>query len=187
MNVTEIGALLVKGAKAAGAFIMGANVTTLVSAGIAVGVIAVAAYGVIKYVRDRKAAYTDEANKSVVDRSLQLNFQDVRNQKELHPLMQSVRKQMIKDLYPKKSQKKKRNSLLRKLAQKKRERGIYGPHNMYFTASPNTADPRETAAVNDELFWFAKNHKKFEEPVPTMAYDNQCLRRVWENTRPSWY
>ena len=188
MKIAEIGALIIKGAKAVAAFVAGANVTTLASIGVGIGIAAVAAFAVVKYIKDRKQIFTDEANKSVVDRSLQLNYQDVRNQEELHPLMDTVHSQLVKDLYPKKAGKKNRKSIIDAISRgkaKRARRPLYGPKNSIFPAF--NIPSVETPKVNAELDWFLHNYKKYQEPIPTSFYDNGCLRRVWDNTRPELF
>jgi hypothetical protein len=91
-----------------GEAVMGANLTSLIKVGAIAGASIAAIALVIKFIRDKKKMYKDESNKTVVDKSLDLNYRDARNRDKLHPLMKSVRKNLEKDLKPRKSSGKKR-------------------------------------------------------------------------------
>lgn len=80
--------------------IMNAKLAGLIRFGILIGVSVVTVIAIFKFLKMKKQAYTDDSNKSVVDRALELNYSDIRNQAELHPLMKKVRKNLNKELKP---------------------------------------------------------------------------------------
>ena len=82
--------------------IAGANLLTLIKFGIIAGVAIATIILIFKFIKDRKELYKDEDEKTVVDRALEMNFADVRNQEELHPMMKKVKKNLKKELKPRK-------------------------------------------------------------------------------------
>ena len=74
--------------------IAGADLLTLIKFGIIAGVAIATIILIFKFIKDRKELYKDEDEKTVVDRALEMNFADVRNQEELHPMMKKVKKNL---------------------------------------------------------------------------------------------
>lgn len=81
-------------AKSVHKLIMGADLATLIKYGIVAGISYVVIRVIFRYIKDRKRLYHAEENKSMVDRALEMNYADARNQQELHPLMKKVRKNL---------------------------------------------------------------------------------------------
>lgn len=82
-----------------------ANLLTLIKFGIMIGVSIITVRMFFKYLRNRRKLYSNQENMSVVDRALELNYADIRNQQELHPLMQKVKKNLRKGLTSRKDTK----------------------------------------------------------------------------------
>lgn len=92
--LSGIGKAIGGGLKAAAKAVANADLITLCKYGIIIGISAVTIRYICKYLRNRRKMYMNEENKSVVDRALELNYADARNQQELHPLMRRVRKNL---------------------------------------------------------------------------------------------
>lgn len=90
----KIGKALGVGAKSVIKMVADADLLTLCKFGVVVGVAVITVRFILKYLKNRKHVYTNEENKSIVDRALEINYADRRNQHELHPLMKKVRKNL---------------------------------------------------------------------------------------------
>lgn len=104
---------LVKGLKAVGKAIKNnaakiakaiadAKVETLLKLGIVSGVAIAAAIVVLKFLNDKRKMYKSLKNKTTVDEAIDVNYADVKKQEKLHPLMKKVKKNLKKDLKPRK-------------------------------------------------------------------------------------
>ena len=89
-----------------------AKIETIVKIGAGLGAAAVVAFGIVKFIKMKKEAFSDESNKSTVDDALEINFTDIRKHDKLNPLMKKVKKNIRKELKPryKKSVKKNKKS-----------------------------------------------------------------------------
>lgn len=176
-----IGKTIVTAAKKIGAAIMNADAVALGKFGIVIGVAAATVGMIIKFIRDKKKAFTDEEGKSPVDKSLEINYQDARKQDQLHPMMKKVRKQLMKDIRPKrKNGKRYKNDIISELSRKKKYRNFgrdeYEPYHI---------TQEEIDAVNAELHDFLENTDLYFEKYPN--YDDVgCCRRVWNGTNACW-
>jgi len=80
--------------------VMNAKLSGLIRLGILIGVSIATIIAIYKFIKMKKHVYTDESSKTVVDRALEINYTDARNQKELDPLMKKVRKNLNKEMKP---------------------------------------------------------------------------------------
>lgn len=178
-----IGKTIVSAAKKVGEAILNADAVALGKFGIVVGVAAATVALVFKFIKDKKKAFTDEEGKSPVDKSLELNYQDARNQDKLHPMMKKVRKQLMKDIRPKrKNGKKYKRDIILELSRKKAYRkGRRYSDDMYYDGPTQ----EEIDAVDAEVRDFVRNSDLYMDTQPN--YDDVgCCRRVWNGTRSCW-
>ena len=156
--------------------VMGASVVGLAKFGLIIGSAAAAVAFIVKFIKDRKKAYNDRSNMTTVDRSLELNYHDIRNQEELHPVMDKVKKALTKDLYGKKKGKK----IIKKLDKQnsKRKSAVYG-------YTPEEVDEIET---NYRMMQFLDQYPKWYKKQMQKGYQphDGRLRFIWENTREAW-
>jgi hypothetical protein len=160
-------------AKKIGKAIMAADVTHLVKAGILIGTAVVTVAVVVRFLKQKHDVYTNEENKSVVDRSLQLNYSDLRNSRELHPMMHKVQKRLTKDLKPRRCNKikaKKKMSFGKFMDEYNRKNNIkrtteYGPVAL-----------RDLDRFNSEMEAIEDDNRTRPKYV-----DNRSLLRFWGN------
>lgn len=88
------------GAKAVATWFVNAKIESVAKVGVGLGATVAAIYGIIKFVKMKKASYYDDSNKSTVDDALEINFADIRHQERLHPVMKKVKKNLKKELKP---------------------------------------------------------------------------------------
>jgi hypothetical protein len=192
-----------------GEAVMGANLTSLIKVGAIAGASIAAIALVIKFIRDKKKMYKDESNKTVVDKSLDLNYRDARNRDKLHPLMKSVRKNLEKDLKPRKSSGKKRRvkkDVIERYSKKANKRNrrrpkLMDPEDYTFEESnpyrrrdengnliwvfpwehPEDYDEEaDTAAANARIQHLVDNWPLYFEQYETPD-DGMTLKRVWKD------
>ena len=148
--------------------ILKADLVSLIKFGIVAGVGIATIVLIFKFIRDKKKSYSNEEDTSLVDRALELNFNDLRQQEELHPLMKKVHKAMNKELKPRKVKSSKRKSLKRK-----RNKDII----------EQLLERRRSRTINDELDKFLASIPEMEEfEREVVKYPANCtLRNVWDN------
>lgn len=95
------GAIKKAGVKIA-ASVAAADTKTLIKFGVLIGVATVTAALIIKFLKDKKKSYHSEENRTVVDEAINVNYNDLDQQEKLHPLMKKVKKNLKKDLKPRK-------------------------------------------------------------------------------------
>lgn len=100
--IKNIPSILKAMAKKIGTSIANAKVETLIKVGLSLGLTIAVVLFVIKFLKDKKASYTDENEKTIVDEALEMNFHDIRRQKKLHPLMNKVVDELEDELKPRK-------------------------------------------------------------------------------------
>lgn len=174
--VQKVAAALGKSATKIFEAIMNADLISLAKLGILVGVSIATVILIFKYLKMKKKIYTDDSKKTTVDRALEVNYADVRNQKKLHPLMKKVNKNLKKDLKPRV---KKNSSKKKKYRDHDRDR---------YTVSLNEIMPSsEDYDLFKDLELFrqemADKQKRRQENRRKgfIPYDDRSLKRVWEN------
>lgn len=139
-----------KGVKNIFKAICDASLTNLIKFGVVAGVATATVVAIYKFVKMKIKSYHDESEKTVVDRTLQINQDDLRNQEELHPLMKKVRKNLMKgekrSMTEKAAKKFKKNEKARK--KKKQERAEYFQDVM--SAYFNAVNPDSSYSVLDD-------------------------------------
>ena len=96
----KAGKSMLGAAKKIGKLILEAKTENIIKFGILIGTVVVVGVSAIIYLKNRYRVYNDEDNKSTVDRALQINFTDLRNQEELSPIMKEVSKNLNRELKP---------------------------------------------------------------------------------------
>lgn len=97
-----IGSAIKAGASKIVKAIVAADTATLMKFGILIGVSVVTVTLVFKFLRDKKNFCNSDENKTVVDEAININYNDLDQQDKLHPLMKKVKKNLKKDLKPRK-------------------------------------------------------------------------------------
>ena len=150
--------------------IAGASLASLVKFGIIAGISVATVVLIFKFIKAKKKVYTDESNKTIVDRALQKNYADVRNQEELHPLMHKVKKNLKKDLKPR----------LKNKIKKQQEKYRTTIDEMFYS--------NKAYDLGEDLDMFIKemadndNRRRARAKSGYMPHDNQSLKAVWDNT-----
>jgi hypothetical protein len=161
-----------------GEAVMKADMIGLIKLGVVVGVSVAVLILIFKFLRDKKKSYHDESGKTPVDKSLELNFHDARNRDKLHPLMKKVKKNLTKDLKPRKTGKGKSRKGYRK--------DVIRRYSENLKAKEAREDEerlrRETERVNADLFDFIEHADEYMDTHPNDD-DHHCLFRVWNGTR----
>lgn len=83
-----------------GTKIANAKVETIVKLSVSLGLSVAVVLFILKFLKDKKASYTDENEKTLVDEALEINYNDIRKQKKLHPLMNKVVDELESELKP---------------------------------------------------------------------------------------
>jgi len=163
---------IINGAKKIITALFNANMANIVKAGIFVGASALTVVAVLRYIKHKRHVYNNEENKSVVDRALQINFTDMRNIRELNPLMGSVKKRLMKDSKPRTTSKK-------KFKNKK------GSWFNYLASISNDVDDEPTRrgpVALHELERFKMEMDAIERERRYRDDDGFSLRRCWINS-----
>ena len=189
-TLLKLGEALGKSAKAVIKAIANANFLTICKFALLIGVSVAVVMLVWKFFKDKKKMYTDENNKSVVDKALEVNYNDQRNQSKLNPLMKKVKKNLKKDIKPryKKNAKqriknrKEFDEYLKKIEREENERRNRPIVSKYGHDYPETPYQKRIA---DKLEKFFEDMER-EEEIRKWEYahpypDNGDLRRVWDN------
>lgn len=167
-----IGGAIVKGAKVAGAAIMNADVVLLGKIGIIVGA-AVLTIGLVrKFIKDKKKIYNSKEDETPVDEALGKNYNDARNQEDLHPGMEAVKEELQRGKRKKSNIKikgKNGKKLMEKLARKAEERKL-------------ERIERYADQCLDDLL---NNREEYEDTEPNWD-DFTCAKRVWMYTEGCW-
>jgi hypothetical protein len=175
--VKAVGAALGKSASAIYKAIMNAKLSALIRFGIVIGVSVVTVIAIFRYLKMKKHVFTDKSKKSVVDEALELNYADVRNQSELHPVMKKVRKNLTKELKPRK----KHHSSKKAQKERKKYQNVIKNLNIpeYHSSRNDDYD------VLDELEMFRREMRDIdiirnqERNIPR-GKEHYNLRNVWE-------
>lgn len=193
MKIKEVfpmlGKTIVSAAKRIGVAFLNANALSLIKFGIVAGTAAATIALIIKFIRDKRRSYTSEEGKSPVDKSLELNYRDAKNHDKLHPLMKKVRKQLIKDIKPKKKNGKRYKgnmmSSVDKLKAAYRRCEIVHPPIGPYGYSKERED-----ALHARLKHFIENDYLYADAdangYPEYDDDNTTFRRVWDGTFHCW-
>lgn len=175
-GIKAVGNAVKAGAKKIAKAIAAANTETLIKFGIVFGVGIVTSVLIIKFLKDKKKSYHSEENKTVVDEAININYNDVDNQEKLHPLMKKVKKNLNKDLKPRKAINKK--TLKAKKA---------------FEKASEKAKQHQQEETEEEFI--ERSNREFDAFMKRMAFeqdyaeeinklysqeDNYNLRAVWE-------
>ena len=153
-----------KGAKKIGNAILNANLISLVKFGVVLGVSAATVALIFKFLRDKRKAYHNEENKSMVDRALELNYADARKQSELHPLMKAVRKNLKKGTSN-------RSKKFSKTVKKNKKKYLDFLDDLSLSEQKRRA--RKSLDLLDQEIW--------EDEHRDHTYYGCDLRRVWKN------
>ena len=175
--VKAVGAALGKSAAAIYKAIMSAKLSALIRFGIVIGVSIATVIAIFRYLKMKKDIFNDKSKKSVVDEALELNYSDVRSQSELHPLMKKVRKNLTKELKPRK----KHHSS--KKVQK--ERNKYQNFIKNLDIPDYRSSKNDEYDVLDELEMFRREMKDIDimrrrESKRPHKDEYYTLRNVWE-------
>lgn len=97
MTMTEslmtVGKVVMNGLKAVGALFAAANPLTLINVGIFAGVAAFTTYCCIKNAKAKRDYARNKNKRTPVERAVELNYADARNQENLHPKLDRVCRQ----------------------------------------------------------------------------------------------
>jgi len=175
--------------------VMKADLGGLIKLGILVGVSIGTIILIFKFLRDKKKAFFDEEGKDPVDKTLDLNYHDLRQQDKLHPMMKKVRKQLVKDLKPRRKGGKRKSSykkdVIRRYSDDARERQKHDDNRAkkYRSNRFETDDDydleADTADANARLKYFLDHEDDFREEYPNVD-DYESLHRVWTDTNNHW-
>ena len=170
--VSKIAVVLGKSVNTIYKSILNANLLGLVKFGIIAGVSIATVILIFKYLKMKKKAYTNESEKTTVDRALQVNYADVRNQKELHPLMKKVKKNLKKDLKPrtKKNNKKKYRD----------DRDLYDVTLSEIMPSSEDYDVIKDLELFRREMADKQKRREYDRKYGVLS-DDRSLKRVWEN------
>lgn len=152
-----------------GSAIANASLAGLLKLGILVGVSAAVVMFLFKFFKDRRDAFNDEEEKTPVDRALQVNYADLRNQEELHPLMKKVNKHLRKELKP------------RKIVSKKLKKGKKTKYRDLFEKIELDNEREE---LEQHLYRFLNNLEesdRYEEELAKYPSD-RTYYNVWANS-----
>ena len=95
------------------------SLTEVAKVGILVGAAAVTVYGVYKFFKNKKKVMNDENQKNPYEKVRDVDYADVRNQKQLHPTVKkAVKKAFKKELKPRYNSKYKISKKARKALKK---------------------------------------------------------------------
>ena len=152
--------------------IAGASLVNVLKFGVLAGVSIATVVMIFKFIKAKRAMYNNEENKTIVDRALQNNYADVRNQKELHPLMKKVRKNLQKDLQPR----------VKKAKKVKKNRNQYREfiNNLYYDNDDDYFD------VMSELEMFCREMdennriRRAREKSDRYPYGNHSIKAIWD-------
>ena len=174
--IAKIAATLGKSVDKIAKAVMNANLVGLIRFGIVIGVGVVTVIAIYKFLKMKKHVYTDNTNKDVVDEGLDLNYADVRNQKELHPLMKKVRRNLNKELKPRK-----KKSASKKVRKDKKK---YQDFMKDLDVSKYSFD--EDYDVMEDFEMFRREMKDVDmkrkrDRKRTRTVEDYNLRNVWEN------
>ena len=160
-----------------------ADLGSLIKLGVVAGVTIGTLVLIFKFLRDKKKSYYDEAGKTPVDKTLELNYHDLRQQDKLHPMMKKVRKQLVKDLKPRRKGGKKKSTVkknvIRRYSDEARDRQYKNRKADEYDLEADTAD------ANAKLKYYLDHEEDFCEDYPNLT-DHTFLHRVWTDTNVHW-
>ena len=162
--IPKLGEAIGKGGKKIINAILNANLLSLVKFGVVLGVSAATVALIFKFLRDKRKSYHNEENKSMVDRALEVNYADARNQSALHPLMKNVRKNLKKGT---RTRSKKFSKAVKKNKRKYLE----------FLEDLSLSEQKQRARRNLDLL----DQEIWEDEHRDHSYHGCDLRRVWKN------
>lgn len=170
--------------------VMKADLGGLIKLGILVGVSIGTIVLIFKFLRDKKKSYHDEEGKDPVDKTLDLNYHDLRQQDKLHPMMKKVHKQLIKDLKPRRRGGRKKKSpykkdVIRRYSDDARERQKSEDRRRRNRDRDDYDLEADTADANARLRYFLDHDDDFREDYPNVD-DHESLHRVWTDTAYHW-
>lgn len=150
--------------------LLNANIVNICKVGILIGSAALTVIAVLRYMKQKRRVYSNEEGKSTTDRALQLNYSDLRNLNELHPMMHDVKKRLTKDLKP-------RNG--KKYKVKGKKRSFWYDDDDKKSSRSNTKGP----VALQELKRFQRDMEIIDrERLNTKPNDGFSLRNTWLNS-----
>ena len=176
--ISAVATALGKSVSAIGKAIANANLAGLIRFGILIGVSISTIIVIFKFFKMKKEVYNDTSNKSVVDEALDLNYSDVRNQSKLDPLMKKVRKNLNKELKPRKKKHMKKKA--RKAQKKYYDYLKYGVERRGGVLEDDYDLMEDFDIFRKEMKDVSKKRKADKKRSRTI--DDYNLRTVWENS-----
>lgn len=174
----EIGKFIATKAVVLGKLLVEAKIGDIVKVGVLIATVVVGCVIAVKYFKNRIHVYTNDDNKSVLDRALELNFSDLRNQHKLSPLLKEVSKNLDRELKPRAKRKAYRN---KKGQQWKEYNKAY---QSIKAAESKKAKQKEAGPVAlSELRQFEKDMIELEkyEKAHKGTRNNHALKTAWDN------
>lgn len=170
--------------------IMKADLGGLIKLGVMIGVSVGTLILIFKFLRDKKKSYHDEKGKDPVDKTLDLNYHDLRQQDKLHPMMKKVRKQLVKDLKPRRRNGGKRKpaykkDVIRRYSEDAEDRKRMESLRVERKYSEGYDVEADNADANARLKYFLDHSEDFIEDYPNLD-DHERLHRVWTDTAYHW-
>jgi len=166
---------VVTAAKKLGKLIIESDSKSVAKVGVLIAATITTIAAAIAYVKNRRHVYCNEDNKSMVDRALQINYADLRNQKALKPTMKKVNKSLNNELRLRKSKKAFRN----------KNGKTYREFEEIMNSKRRNKRLKENGPVAlSELESFARDMEDLEavEASRKGKTNDFALRRAWENS-----